>query len=238
MLARPSVSIIVPTYNEEYLLAESLAALQRQDYDGTYEIIAVNNASTDRSPEIARAMGARVVDEPRKGVIHAWGAGFAAARGEILAATDADTRVPADWLSRLVAILTAQPGVAAAGGIYRFYDGPAWLRAGSRLLTLASWHLVGANMAMWRWAYESIGTLDAQVNSGADTRLTKKLKRMGRIVLDRRLVVDTSARRFRVAFWPSLWLYLANDFSLALFGRPFSCDFPDIRLPADIRAHG
>jgi cellulose synthase/poly-beta-1,6-N-acetylglucosamine synthase-like glycosyltransferase len=65
--ARLHVSIIVSVYSEEYLLADSLAALQQQDYAGTYEIIAVDNASTDHSPDIARAIGVRVLEEPRKG---------------------------------------------------------------------------------------------------------------------------------------------------------------------------
>lgn len=233
MPAKPPVSVIVPAYNEEYLLADTLTALLQQDYAGTYEIIVVNNASTDRSAEIARAIGVRVVEEPCKGIVHAWSAGFAAAQGEILAATDADTRVPADWLSRLVTTLTARPDVVAAGGVYRFYDGPAWLRLGSRLLTFLTWHLVGVNMAVWRRAYESIGGLDTSVNFGADTRLTKNLQRAGRVVLDRRLVVDTSARRFEAAFWPSVWLYLANDFWLALFRRPLYYEFRDIRHAPD-----
>jgi glycosyltransferase involved in cell wall biosynthesis len=229
----PHASVIVPVYNEEALLAESLAALLQQDYAGTYEVIAVNNACTDRSPEIATAMGVRVVDEPCRGIAHAWRAGFASAQGEILAATDADTRVPPDWLSRLVAALTARPGVVAVGGVYRFYDGPTYLRIGSRMLTMLTWHLAGVNMAIWRWAYEASGGLDPSVNFGADTKLTQRLRRLGRVVLDRRLVVDTSARRFEAAFWPSVWLYLANDLWLALFRRPLFYDFPDIRHATD-----
>jgi glycosyltransferase involved in cell wall biosynthesis len=233
MFAKPSVSVVVPAYNEEYFLADTLTALLQQDYGRTYEIIVVNNASTDRSPEIARAMGVRLLEEPCKGIVHAWSAGFATAQGEILAATDADTRVPADWLSRLVAALTARPDVVAAGRVYRFYDGPAWLRLGSRLLTFLTWHLVGVNMAMWRQAYEAISDLDTSVSIGADTRLTRELRRLGHVVLDRRLVVDTSARRFEAAFWPSVWLYLANDFWLALFRRPLYTEFRDIRHAPD-----
>jgi glycosyltransferase involved in cell wall biosynthesis len=229
MPASPFVSIVVPVYNEEILLADTLAALQKQDYDGAYEIVVVNNACTDRSPEIARSMGVRVVAEQRKGVVHALRAGFAAARGEIVALTDADTRAPRDWLSRLVANLTARPGVAAVGGIYAFYDGPLWLRLSSLLVNRASWQLIGANMAVWRWAYESIGGLDPRVNLGWDAELGRRLRRVGGVAVDRRLIVRTSARRFQAAVWQTWWRYFVNDLWLTFFGRALFYDFADIR---------
>jgi glycosyltransferase involved in cell wall biosynthesis len=228
MPAKPFVSIVVPVYNEEALLADTLTALQEQDY-GPYEIVVVDNACTDHSPQIARSMGVRVVTEPRKGVVHALRAGFAAVQGEIVALTDGDTRVPRDWLSRLVANLTRRPDVVAAGGIYAFYDGPLWLRYASLLVNRASWQLIGANMAVWRWAYESIGGLNPNVNLGWDAELGRKLRRRGRVVVDRRLVVRTSARRFQVALWRTWWRYFVNDLWLIFFGRPLFYDFADIR---------
>jgi peptidoglycan-N-acetylglucosamine deacetylase len=231
--SRPFVSVVIPAYNEEYVLADCLTALEQQQYDGPYEVIVVNNASTDHTPEIARSKGARVVDEPRKGNVHALRAGLAAAQGEIVACTDADTRASPDWICRLVSHLTAQPGVVAAGGIFAFYDGPAWLRLGSLLVNQMGWHLQGVNMAMWRWAYEQIGGLDPMVNFGADAVLGLRLRRLGRVVIDRRLVMRTSARRFQAALWKTLWLYWINDLWLALFARCLFYSFPDIRiLPA------
>ncbi|MDH7485682.1 MAG: glycosyltransferase family A protein [Anaerolineae bacterium] len=69
----------------------------------------MDNASTDATAEIARRFGARVVREPRKGVARARQTGFEAARGEIIASTDADTRVPPYWLARIVAHFEADP---------------------------------------------------------------------------------------------------------------------------------
>jgi peptidoglycan/xylan/chitin deacetylase (PgdA/CDA1 family) len=234
---RPFVSVVIPAYNEEYMLADCLTALQQQQYDGPYEVIVVNNASTDHTPDIARSQGARVVNEPRKGYVHALRAGLAAAQGEIVACTDADTHPSPDWICRLVNHLTAQPGVVAAGGIFSFYDGPAWLRLGSRLVNHLGWHLLGVNMAVWRWAYEQVGGLDPTVNFGADADLGLRLRRLGRVVIDRRLVILTSARRFQAALWKTLWLYWINDLWLALFGRCLFYSFPDVRiLPAHRRA--
>lgn len=226
---KPLISVVIPAYNEERLLPASLLALQEQDYDGPYEVIVVNNASTDRTAEIAQVMGARVVDEPRKGYVHALQAGFAAAQGEIVACTDADTRVPPDWLSRLTVNLTTRSGVVATGGIFAFADGPVLLRLGNLLVNRLNWHLTGVNMAVWRWAYEQVGGIDPAVNFGADADLGLRLRRLGKVVIDRRLVVRTSARRFQAAFLKTLWLYWINDLWLALFGRCCFYAFPDIR---------
>jgi cellulose synthase/poly-beta-1,6-N-acetylglucosamine synthase-like glycosyltransferase len=202
--ALPFVSVIVPAYNEEYLLADCVAALQRQDYAGRYEIIVVNNASTDRTPNIAREMGVRVVDEPLKGYVNALRAGFGVARGEVLACTDADTLVPSDWVSRLVRALTSQPNVVGVSGAFEFYDGPGWLKLACRLVSRCSWHLSGANMALWRWAYDAVGGVDPAVNLGADVELGMRLRRLGRVVIDCNQVAATSSRRFQVALLPSL----------------------------------
>jgi glycosyltransferase involved in cell wall biosynthesis len=229
MSTKPFVSVVVPVYNEEELLPHCLAALKDQDYAGPYELIVVNNRCTDRSPEIARAVGARVVDEPQKGYAHALHAGVASARGEIIAITDADTRVPRHWLSKIVTNLTARLDIAAAGGIFTFYDGPRWMRWASLLVNQFCWQLVGMNMAFWRWAYEEIGGINTAVNLSADAELGRQLKRAGQMVIDHRLIVETSARRFQAGLWRAMGRYYLNDLWLWLLDRPLYCDFPDVR---------
>jgi len=228
----PFVSVVVTAYNEEYVLADCILSLQQQDYDGDYEIIVVNNASTDRTPDIAYNMGVRVVNEPKKGYVYALKAGFANARGEIIASTDADTVVPSDWLKRLVTNLISHPNVAAVSGGCIFYDGKIWLNWLCRKSIRFNWHLIGSNMAIWRSAYEKVGGFDPNVNMGADTELGMRLRRrnIGHIRIDRQLLVLTSARRFQKAFWSTLWLYFANDLSLILLKKPLFFNFPDIRL--------
>lgn len=231
MSSKPFVSIVVPVYNEEYVLADCLATLCRQDYDGPYEVIVVNNACTDRSPEIAQAMGAQVVNEPRKGYVHALRAGFTAAQGEIIACTDADTIVTPDWLSRLVVTLLQHPGAVAVSGVFDLHDCSAGLAALGSPASRLNWHLAGGNMAVWRRAYEAAGGFDPAVNLGADTELGLRLRRLGRVIIDRGLVVSTSGRRVQHALWQTLWMYLLNDLWLILFGRPRFYEFADIRVP-------
>lgn len=88
------------SYEEAYL-APCLHALLAQSRPAD-EIILVDNASTDRTASLARAIpGVRVVHEPRKGLVHAREAGRRAASGDILAYLDADCRAPFRWLERV-----------------------------------------------------------------------------------------------------------------------------------------
>lgn len=235
MQSLPFISVVIPAYNEEDSLAGCLKALQRQDYEGAFEIIIVNNASTDRTPAIARAMGAQVVDEPRKGYVHAVRAGFAAAKGEIIASTDADTIVPAGWLSKIVQSLQAGPEVVATGGIFKLHGCASWLACMLSLASRLVGHPSGGNMAVRRRAYEAAGGFDPHINLGTDTDLVIRLRRLGRVTFDPRLTVSTSGRRYQFAFWPNIWKYPLNELWLRLFHRPRFYDFADIRGPCKQR---
>jgi glycosyltransferase involved in cell wall biosynthesis len=100
-----SVSLIIPALNE----AESIGRLLAEtEFDKTLQVIVVDNGSTDETAEIARATGAKVVEEPRRGYGYACAAGATAAKNDILAFMDADgSFVPAE-LPRLVAPLENQ----------------------------------------------------------------------------------------------------------------------------------
>src|SRR5438093_4194 len=157
------VSIVIPAHNEEALLPDCLRALAAQDYDGALEIIVVDNASTDRTAEVARFLGASVVPEPRRDYCLALIRGFAAATGSIIAMTDADTVVPPDWVSRLVEEYRRRPDVVAIGGdvVFTGANWKGWLLA--RVLVPAfNWidrrnprgpHLWGANLSVRRNAF-------------------------------------------------------------------------------------
>ncbi|MHB1711171.1 MAG: glycosyltransferase family A protein, partial [Acidimicrobiales bacterium] len=73
--------MVIPAYNEAGYLAGTLASLVRQDFTGVYEVIVVDNNSTDDTARIAESYGARVVREPRPGVCYARQAGPENRRG-------------------------------------------------------------------------------------------------------------------------------------------------------------
>jgi len=113
------ISVIVPAYNAEETLRECLAALETQTLSRRdYEVIVVDDGSTDRTTEIARARGVRLVRQPNAGPATARNRGAREARGDLLLFTDADCAPAPDWIERLAEAF-ADPEVVGAKGTYR-----------------------------------------------------------------------------------------------------------------------
>src|SRR5687767_8100970 len=111
------ISFIIPAYNEEALLARTLETLKesaRSALDGLdHEIIVVDDASTDRTAQIAREAGARVITVEHRQIAATRNAGARSAQGDVFIFVDADTLVPA---STLRAALEALRHGAIGGG--------------------------------------------------------------------------------------------------------------------------
>lgn len=97
---RPTLSLVIPCLNDAPLLERCLASFTSQTVLPE-EIIVVDNGSTDNSAEIAIAAGARVIEEPRRGITWATQTGFNAAGGDILLRVDADTEVGPGFVAKL-----------------------------------------------------------------------------------------------------------------------------------------
>ena len=112
------LSFVVPAYNEEAYLPACLDSICEQIRTlpaGTCEIIVVNNASTDRTREVAlRYPGVTVVDEPRKGLTFARQAGFAASTGALIANVDADSRLTPNWVTNVLTTFAEAEATTAA----------------------------------------------------------------------------------------------------------------------------
>lgn len=119
----PRVSVVVPAYNAAETLPLCLAALTRQDFPAAdYEVIVIDDGSTDATAEIARAAGVRVLSQANAGPAAARNAGISAANGEIILFTDADCEPIIDWIAQMAAPL-ADPSVAGVKGSYRTHQG-------------------------------------------------------------------------------------------------------------------
>ncbi|MGD0612847.1 MAG: glycosyltransferase [Anaerolineales bacterium] len=223
------VSIIIPAYNEQCRISSCLDSVLDQSVDpATYEILVVDNHSTDRTAAIAEDKGVRVVREPQKGYVYALRRGVEESFGQFLAFTDADCRVPAYWLSRILDDFAVRPDIVAVGGKLIFSDLNPMLDKITRLILSFTDTLPGGNMAIRREALDWIGGFNPNINLSSDYWVTLKLRAVGRIVIDKSLVVVTSGRRFGGAFSSQL-TYPLNIVSLKLFNRPLFFDFPDVR---------
>lgn len=118
----PTITVVIPAFNDEAMLRECLDRLSSQLRPAD-EVIVVDNASTDDTEDVARAMGARVIRQPVQGIFPAASAGYDAASGDIIARLDADSRPPADWLAHLEAELIVAPEIGVVTGPGEFYDG-------------------------------------------------------------------------------------------------------------------
>ena len=98
------ISVVIPCHNEE----EGVRVVIEQMPAIVDEILVVDNASTDRTSEVARELGARVVLEPRKGYGRAYKTGFAKARGDIIVTMDGDGTYPPNSIPLLVQVLVTE----------------------------------------------------------------------------------------------------------------------------------
>lgn len=122
---RPPVSVIVPAHNEQYIIEDTIRAMDKaaQHYGGEVHILIMNNNSTDDTEDIARATLAsckaakgRVINVPKPGKSNALNAGLDAVETEFFVRVDADTLVGEDNFSRAMPFFT-DPRVGVVGGV-------------------------------------------------------------------------------------------------------------------------
>lgn len=111
----PRVSVIIPALNAQKTIGQTLRALRSQAGIDDYEVIVVDNGSSDDTAGIARELGACVLHEPVRGPAAARNCGLAYATGEIVAHLDADTVPSRRWLAELCAPFETDGVIIAAG---------------------------------------------------------------------------------------------------------------------------
>ncbi len=221
------VSFIVPAWNEEALLAHTLDALLAAARPLTvpWEIIVADDASTDRTPEIARGKAARVVSLNRRQIAAARNAGAQAARGDLLVFVDADTLVTPEVVQ--AAVKAVAEGAVGGGCAVRF-GGRVPLYAKLLLpvftrLYRAARLAAGCFVFCTRHAFDATGGFDERLYASEECALSWALQRQGRFVLLRECVV-TSGRKLRTHSGLEILSTLAR---LGLRGRQSVCDRQD-----------
>jgi cellulose synthase/poly-beta-1,6-N-acetylglucosamine synthase-like glycosyltransferase len=114
-----SISVVIPAYNAAATLPECMAAFDNQTVArSSYEVILVDDGSTDETAQIAAGHGARVLVQPNSGPAVARNQGIAAAQGAIVLFTDADCAPAPDWIEQMIAPF-ADPQITGVKGVYR-----------------------------------------------------------------------------------------------------------------------
>ena len=194
------ISFVVPAYNEEQTLP---ACLERLTAAATrrgrpFETIVVDDASTDRTAEVARARGTRVIAVACRQIAATRNAGARAARGDVLVFVDADTRVGEDALRGVVRAI--EGGAVGGGARVSFDDVPGPARIALRAF-IALYHGLGLAAGCFlfarRAAFEAAGGFDERYFASEEVRLSRALRRLGRFVILRERVL-TSGRKLRM----------------------------------------
>jgi glycosyltransferase involved in cell wall biosynthesis len=180
--------------------------LENQDFKD-FEIVVVDNNSTDKTVEIAKKFGAILVSEKNQGVAFARNKGAKIAKGKILVFTDADTILPKNWLSRIKEEFEKDKELIAFGGSCQFYSGPISARISSKFLLKpflildkffsGGFNLMGCNMTIKREAFFEVGGFNENLKLNEDVEISYRLRKIGKVKFDPNFKVKTSGRRFR-----------------------------------------
>lgn len=244
------LAFVIPAFNEEALIGKCLESvleeIRRSGADA--DVIVVNNASSDRTGEIARSFAqVRVVDEPKKGLVNARDAGFAASEGyNLVANIDSDTIVPAGWLDRVLREFGKDPQLVCLSGPYVYYDMAwynRWLIGGfyglTYLIYLLNRYILrvgsvvqGGNFVFRRAAWESVGGYDRSIEFfGEDTDVAVRLSKVGKVKWTFALKMMTSGRRLeQEGVFRTAGTYTLNFFWVTFRGKPATKAYTDVRL--------
>ncbi len=231
------LSFVVPAYNEEALIAACIQSIIAEAGSVEYEIIVVDNGSTDSTAEVARSNGATVVLETRKGVTRARQAGFEASKYDLVAFIDADNEIPEGWLAVTLASMNPAKVVAASGPV-SYYE----LGLTKRLVSFLFYciakgtHQVlpviqGGNFIVDKDALKEVGGFNTSIDFyGEDTDTAVRLSKVGKINFNLGMWIWSSARRMeREGMVTTGVRYIGNYFWIWLVGHPWSVTHNDIR---------
>lgn len=214
----PSLSFIIPAHNEACLLGDTLRSIEQaaRALRLTFELIVVDDASTDGTPEIAREHGAQVIGVGFRQIAATRNAGARVAAGDWLVFVDADTLISEQVVRDAMTALAAG---AVGGGCRIRFDGQV-PRYGRVLIALmlpvyrALGLAAGCFLFCTRQAFEAVGGFDERLFAAEEAVLSRALRRLGRFVLLESGVV-TSARKLRAY---SRWEVVGTLLRLALSG--------------------
>lgn len=164
MIKNKKITLLIPCFNEE----EGIGEILKKIPDAIDEIIVVDNNSTDRTPEIARGLGARVVFEPARGYGRAYLTGFKHCSGDIIVTMDGDGTYPLESIPDLAAHLLENELDFISGSRFPLENPEAMYflnRLGNRAITFLFCVLMGERIkdscsGMWVFKKEILESMD------------------------------------------------------------------------------
>jgi len=199
----PFVSVIIPTYNEEKYIENTLKAIRNQDYNGKYEVIVADGCSKDKTVKIAKKYADKVLTVTKKGIAVGRNAGAKIARGEIFLFIDADTVASFNLITEIVKCFKNNV-VGATCYIFPLSSGATdlityWLynQFVKASIKAKNPQIVGICCAYRRSAFEKIGGFNENLKTLEDYDISKRISKLGKIKISDSTFVMTSPRRIQ-----------------------------------------
>lgn len=211
----PEISIVIPAYNEEASIVQTLSSLCANKTSKRLEIIVVNNNSKDRTAELVEACGVKCITETTQGITPARNCGLKQATGVYILNADADTIYPPDWIEEMTRPLQ-DPAIALTYGkfsfipigktkrpTYFFYEYVAdFSRSLNAIFRNEAVNVYGFNSGFRRLQGKSVNGFDHPPGSNEDGWLAEKLRTAGYgrlfCVTKPRALVWTTDRRIQI----------------------------------------
>ena len=215
------ISVVIPAFNEEKNIQRCLDGLVKQNTQEQFEVILVDNNSTDKTVEVAKQfqdkLHLRIISEKEKGRGNARATGFSHAKGDIVLSTDADAIAPPDWIEQMARSFD-DPKVAAVTGTGKMIDASGWknslatftLPMAMHMYALLHQHywLSGFNFGIRKEIYEKSGGFK-QINGLEDIDLGFRVYKLGKITY-KPIWVYMSGRRFDKSMVQGIGSYLSG----------------------------
>ncbi len=207
-----------------------------------FEIIVVDNNSSDRTADIARELGAKVVFELKPGVCAARQAGTMAAKGQIIVSTDADTTFRQGWIETIWTVFESHPEAVAASSGVHFVGAPWWGHLYTTVIFgLNDWtsrhfgwlfYVSACNLAFRKEYFEGYNTDLTQ--GGDELDLLRRFKKLGKVIFVPGNETLTSSRRLKKGLVYNLFVtqfvYYFLDYNIGrLTGKSFFGSYIAIR---------
>lgn len=230
-MTKPIISVIIPAYNEENEIRNCLDSLMKQTLAKKFfEIIVVDNASTDKTAAMVKEYPVRYLKEAKRSVVVARQTGVNASYGSIIVSADADTTYPSDWLLEIEKVFRKKPDLIAVVGWMYYRRTPVFYNILTgfyqRINHFISQHdkkfpiAYAANFAFKKSALLKIGGYPAHLPELGDQQyLLFKFFRIGKVSVEPSIYCFTSGRQFhsmgknlfRYNGWHRIIGYLVNS---------------------------
>ena len=212
------ISVIIPSRNEEDNINKCIESIKITFGSYKYEIIVVDNNSSDRTVEIAKSHNCKIVNNTKMGPAATRNSGAVSAKGKYIAFVDADCILDKNWFKSLKEHFIDKTVVAAGTKISPDFNNATWVENASFWLRARRGSSISKGVQKVRWigssnmlivksVFEKCNGFNEKLTVAEDYDLCEKLTKLGDIILDKRLYTIhlRESKTLREHFYRELW---------------------------------